>query len=92
MPEYMEEKSLEKAKMSLRIKSKMVQSIKMNFKASYKGNLSCKKCEAGIDETQFHAMICDGWKTQREGLDLSQLSDMVIFFTRLLEERGVKRD
>ena len=65
LPEYMEEKSLEKARMSFRIKSKMVQSIKMNFKSSYKGNLSCEKCEAGIDETQCHAMMCDGWKTQR---------------------------
>ena len=92
IPEYMEEKSLEKSRMSFRIKSKMVQSIKMNFKASNKGNLTCEKCEAGIDETQCHAMMCDGWKTQREGLDRSLLSDMVIFFTRLLEERGVKRD
>ena len=32
MPEYMEDKSLENARMAFRIKSKMVQSIKMNYK------------------------------------------------------------
>ena len=30
MPEYMEDKSLDKARMAFRIKSKMVQAIKMN--------------------------------------------------------------
>ena len=34
---------------------------------------------------------CEGWKEQREGLDLTLMSDMVIFFTRLLDEKGVRR-
>ena len=91
MPDYMEDKSLENARMSFRIKSKMVQAIKMNFKSSHKGDLSCEKCDSGSDETQCHTMMCDGWKKEREGLDLTLMSDMVIFFTRLLEEKGVKR-
>jgi hypothetical protein len=37
-------------------------------------------------------MMCDGCKKEREGLDLTLMSDMVIFFTRLLEEKGVRRD
>ena len=37
-------------------------------------------------------MICNGWKKEREGLDLTVMSDMVIFFTRILEKKGVKRD
>ena len=64
----------------------------MNFKSSFKGDLFCEKCESGSVETQCHAMVCDGWKQEREGLDLTQMSDLVIFFTRLLEEKVVKRD
>ena len=67
----------------------MVQGIKINYKGSRKGNLACDlKC----DETQCHTLMCDGWKEQREGLDLTQMQDMVIFFTRLLEEKGLRRD
>ena len=51
MPEYMEDKSLDKARMAFRIKSKMVQAIKMNYKESHKGNLSCDKCESGSEDT-----------------------------------------
>ena len=91
MPDYMEDKSLENARMSFRTKSKMVQAIKMNFKSSHKGDLSCEKCDSESDETQCHTMMCDGWKKEREGLDLTLMSDMVIFFTRLLEEKGVQR-
>lgn len=91
MPKYMEDKSLDKSRMAFRIKSNMVQAIKMNYKGSHKGNLSCDKCDSGSEETQCHAMVCEGWKEQREGLDLTLMSDMVTFFTRLLDEKGVRR-
>ena len=38
-----------------------------------------------------NAMMCDGWNEQSEGLNMTQMSDMVIFFTCLLEEKGVRR-
>ena len=92
LPDYMEDKSLEKSRLAFRIKCKMVQGIKMNYKGSYKNNLTCDKCDLKCDETQCHTMLCDGWKQLREGLDLTQMNDMVVFFTRLLEEKGVRRD
>ena len=91
LPEYMNDKSLENSRMSFRIKSSLVNRIKMNFKGSYKHNLVCEKCESGQNETQCHAMSCAGWSEQREGLDLEKMSDMVIFFRRLLEEKGGKK-
>ena len=91
LPDYMNEKSLENARMAFRIKAGMVNRIKMNYKGSYKQNLKCEKCEIGENETQCHAMICSGWAEQREGLDLERMSDMVIFFRRLLEEKGGKK-
>ena len=36
-------------------------------------------------------MTCSGWAEQREGLDLDRMSDMVIFFRRLLDEKGGKK-
>ena len=87
----MNDKSLENSRMAFRIKSSLVNRIKMNFKGSYKHNLICDKCESGQNETQCHAMSCAGWSEQREGLDLEKMSDMVIFFRRLLEEKGGKK-
>ena len=91
LPDYMNEKSLENARMAFRIKAGMVNRIKMNYKGSYKQNLKCEKCEIGENETQCHAMICSGWAEQREGLDLERMSDMVIFFRGLLEEKGGRK-
>ena len=69
----------------------MVNNIKMNFKGSYKHNLKCEKCELEEEETQCHAMICSGWADQRNGLDLANMSDMVVFFRRILDEKGGKK-
>ena len=52
VPEYMNDKSLDNARMAFRIKFGMVNKIKMNFKGSYKHNLKCEKCELEEDETQ----------------------------------------
>ena len=90
LPEYMKEKSLEKARMAFRIRSKMVQNIKMNFKGSYKNNLCCDKCGDEELETQCHVMVCQGWEDVRAGLDMTRMEDMVIFISRLLEEKGGK--
>ena len=42
------------------------------------------------NETQCHAMVCTGWSEERDGLDLAKMSDMVLFFQRILEEKGGK--
>ena len=90
LPDYMHDKSIENARMAFRIKSGMVNRIKMNYKGSYKHNLKCEKCELEENETQCHAMVCPGWSEERDGLDLAKMSDMVLFFQRILEEKGGK--
>ena len=32
-------------------------------------------------------MECPGWQEHRSGLDLAKLEDMLIFFTRILEDK-----
>ena len=86
LPSYMEWKNLEDIRTAFRIKSKMVRKIKMNYKKSY-NNLVCEMCQAGRNESQCHAMDCPGWQEQRNGLDLTRTEDMVIFFTRVLEDK-----
>ena len=83
----MSDKSLENARMAFRISSGMV-----NFRGSYKNNVACEKCEISENETQCHAMVCALWTDQRDGLDLTKMSDMVVFFRRLLEEKGENKE
>ena len=91
LPDYMMEKSVEKVRMAFRIRTKMVKNVKMNFKNSHRDNLICEKCELGENETQCHALTCPGWEEHRAGLDLSRLCDMVVFFTRILEDKNKGR-
>ena len=91
LPEYIKEKGIEKSRMAFRVRTKMVKTIKMNFKNSYRQNLVCEKCDMRENETQCHTMTCSGWEDQRAGLDLSRLCDIVTFFTRILEDKDKGR-
>ena len=82
----MSEKAIEKARAAYRIRTKMVQRVKMNFKNMNKGKLACDFCNAEY-ETQEHVMVCKRWEEQRRGLDLYRMSDMVVFFTNVLKEK-----
>ena len=84
--DYLNEKSIEKARMAYRIRTKMVQRVKMNFKNMNKGKLACDFCQAEY-ETQEHVMECERWEEERRGLDLYRMNDMVTFFTRVLKEK-----
>ena len=86
---YMEIKAIAKVRMAFRIRSKMVKKIKMNFKSMH-SNLNCEKCEMKIEESQAHTMMCPGWEEERRGLDLHQIEDTVLFFTRVLKDKGRK--
>ena len=68
----------------------MVQGIKINYKGSHKGNLACDKCELKCDETQCHTLLCDGWKEQREGVDLTQMQKFCHLLYPTPGREGVK--
>ena len=85
----MELKSVSKVRMAFRIRSKMVKSIKLNFKNMHT-DLNCDHCEMGEEESQAHAMRCQGWEKERRGLDFETIEDTVQFFTRILQEKGRK--
>ena len=82
-------KSVAKVRIAFRIRSKMVKNVKMNFKGMH-SDLNCEKCEMGLEESQAHIMICQGWEEERRGLNLHQIEDTVLFFTRVLQDKGRK--
>ena len=81
----MKERSVYKSRMAFRIRTRMVNKIKINFKNMYKENLKCDKCEMGEDKTQEHVMLCPGWTKERGDLDMFRLEDQVEFFHRVLK-------
>ena len=91
LPIYMNETGIAKSRMAFRVGTKMAKTIKMNFKNSHRQNLKCDRCDMGENETQCHAMTCRGWGQQRAGLDMSRLNDIVVFFTRILEDKDRRR-
>ena len=51
-------------------------------------DLNCDHCEMGEEESQAHAMRCQGWEKERRGLDLETIEDTMQFFTRICKRRG----
>ena len=79
---YMEYKSIDQARMAYIIRCKMVKNIKENFKSSYI-DISCGNCQDGSLDSQSHAVMCPGWVEERQGLELTNIKDMVV-----LKEKG----
>ena len=86
---YLEIKAVSKVRMAFRIRSKMLKKKKLNFKSTH-SDLNCDKCDLKIEESQAHTMMCPGWEEERRGLDLHQIEDTVLFFTRVLQDKGRK--
>ena len=92
--QYFTEKSVENTRMGFMIRTQMVPKIPGNFKNKYrvKGTenegLVCTECQEEEIMTQSHCITCSAWAELREGLDMSNIQDLVIFFRKLLVERG----
>ena len=88
---YFHDKSVYNGRMAFRIRCQMLNNIQANFKSKFKKNeegLICKHCTAGELLSQSHCIICPGWETIREGLDMTKIKDLVQFFRKVLLERG----
>ena len=89
---YFDDKSVEKARMAFKIRSHMVPEIPGNFKNKFRGKgngsdgLTCPYCTQGDIMTQDHCLTCTEWTQLRDGLDVTNIDDLVIFFRKLLVE------
>jgi hypothetical protein len=89
--QYLEAKSIETSRMTIRIRSKMVQ-VKENFKNMYKNKpngLKCDSCLAQV-ETQAHVVVCPAYDKLREGLTLTNMDDLVKYYREVLLLRDKK--
>ena len=90
--EYFKQKSVSNTRLAFRVHSKMVDEIPANFKNKFKSKgedgLICSYCDKGEIMSQSHCLECSAWVKLREGLDLTNIMDMVAFFKRLVDERA----
>ena len=89
MADYMRTMSLTDARMSFRLKSKMI-----DLKAYYKGKKNykadgykCSQCNVGV-ETITHCLTCPGYEEERENKDLTDQGDLVKFFIKVMKKRS----
>ena len=89
---YFNDKNLETARMKFKIRTKMLEKIPGNYKNLCKyteSGLKCNLCPA--DMTQNHCLICPGRVSMRKDLDMSNLDDLVEYFTQILNEKPSRR-
>ena len=85
--EYLKIQAIDKGRMVFRIRTRMVDKIKMNFKNMYKENLKCEKCDEDEEETQEHVLLCSGWTEERGTLDTYRVEEQAEFFARVLKKK-----
>ena len=85
--DYLMEKSVDKARMAFRLRSRMVAKVKMNFKNLHRNNLKCEECEMDEEETQEHMAVCPGWAVERGSLDVTRMADRIEFFFKVLRRK-----
>ena len=92
---YLQDKSIENGRTAFKIRSQMLENIPGNFKNKYKNEkekIKCSYCDKDQEMTQSHCLDCSAWEGIRKDLDVTNISDMVKFFQRLLLERAKKDD
>ena len=88
--EYFSDKSVANGRMAFRIRSQMVEGIPSNFKNKYQnqeGGLLCEFCQKQEEFSQSHCLVCPAWESQRMGLELTKIDDLVTFFRKMLVEK-----
>ena len=87
LQDYFHDKNLTNARMKFKIRTKMVENVPGNFKNRYHFNeigVNCSSCY--VEMTQNHLTLCPERNIMREGLDMGNLDDLVIYFKRYLTE------
>jgi hypothetical protein len=94
---YMANKSIAMGRMAFRICTKMLNDIPANFKNKYKVNkgdqddkegLLCDYCDEDSVMDQAHCLQCEKWTDLRMGLDLTNIEDLVKFFSKMMLEKA----
>ena len=85
--DYMMLNNIADSRTMFRIRTKMLE-LKANMKNMYgEGNMACDAYSTGTIELQGHVLDCPGYAELRDGLDLSKMKDLVIYFREVMVQR-----
>jgi hypothetical protein len=90
---YFKDKSVEEARMEFKIRTQMWTEIPGNAKDKYRvkrtvsEGLTCQHCTQEAMFTQSRCLTCPEWTEICEGLDMTKIDDLVVFFRKLLVEK-----
>ena len=73
-----------RARVWFRYRSKIISDIKGNQSSKWTGQMHCRHCNLGCDETQEHIEKCTGFSNERVKLDLSKGEGKLIFWRRVM--------
>ena len=57
--------------------------IKANKSSAFRGNMECRQCDTGTDETQEHLELCTGFPHEQRGLKMNGENGKSIFWRRM---------
>ena len=87
LQEYIKEMKLSDARMKFRLRSNMTK-VKMNMKSDPRFAAELWACsECGNLDSQSHIMWCPSFAPLREGLDISNDTDVVHYFQEVFKIR-----
>jgi hypothetical protein len=90
--EYFLDNNIQNARLKFKIRTHMVKHVPGNFKNKFRNKedgLKCHYCTE-IEMTQEHCVKCPGLEEMREGLDMSEMNDLVTFFKRYMKAESKK--
>ena len=90
---YMNERSIDVGRTAFKIRCQMLKDIPGNFKNKFRkkgggemDGLVCTHCQEEVLMDQAHCMVCPAWEDIRQGLDMTNMLDLVKFFKGMLDK------
>merc|ERR1711892_1064223 len=81
---YLAKQTIANARVWFRYRSKIISDIKGNQSSKWTGQMQCRHCNPGCDETQEHIEKCTGFSVEREKIDLSNGEGKLVFWRRVV--------
>merc|ERR1712086_498832 len=88
---YLAKQTTANARIWFRYRSKIISDVKGNQSSQWTGQMQCRHCNLGCDETQEHIEKCTGFSEERGKLDLSNGEGKLAFWRRVVYKLKYKK-
>ena len=78
---YLNTMSIAHCRLWFRYRARGIVGVKANTKSTY-SDLSCRYCNGESTENQEHLEVCDGFRFERRGLNMDNVSGKLTFWGR----------